>query len=340
MIVGLDAWTPEDTDWFRDLGVTWTKLAMSGCTAGGVHALDLDNVAAATEAGMTVVIDVRPVDEMQQRLAGLQMNADDETTDKLLAELHAMGAAVAADLAPYSSRYEWWGEYECPYVSGFWPNKRAAYPTLLQAVAEGIRSIQPEAEIWNGGYGVNFQPQFLEALIGADIANFDRANWHQYNISEYWPRDRQGQFEFGTPLHKRVAYSANKFREMFTGARAMMDAAGATQPFVSSEWGMPVVSDEVVDALGRIGLHSFVFQDGVFGLGDAQAAQFFNAWMAVFEQAGFEVLIYHRLKDAPPGGADADGTFWGTYCGLLYEDGTEKAAMMAAFRDWVERGQS
>ena len=337
MIVGIDGWKPEDAEHFADLGVTWTKLPLCDVDTGG-HEGNGDTIREAVDAGMTVVVDLRPSKEFQLRIRELLMDASSEATDEALDTLREGVAATMDAYGHLSTRWEFWGEYDCPYVGGFWANKRAAYPVLLEAASEMIRDAQPEDEVWNGGYGVNFQPQFLEALTNEAPDAFDRANWHHYNISEYWPRLPNGEFQFGTPLQKRTAFSADKFRDMFVAARAGMQDAGCGQQFVSSEWGVPTVSDAVVDANEKVGLHSWVFHDGVWGVGDTQGAAFFDAWMAVFEQVGFEVLIYHRLHDGGPAGVDMDGTFWGNFCGLLFEDGTEKPAMMERFRYWAERG--
>jgi hypothetical protein len=340
MIVGLEGWQPEFGSLFAEWGVTWTKMAVADTDNGGADT-SIELIEQAADAGMTVIADLRPSAEFHQELQCVTTKADaDEEVDELLTTLGCGAAETVRKLNGLCDTVEWWGEYDCPYVGGFWPNKRSAYPTFLQALYDAVKDERPEVQVWNGGYGVNFQPHFLDAICNAAPGAFDAANWHHYNISEYWPRDAEGEFMFGAPLHKRVRHSAARFDGMFTAARERMAEAGCTQPFVSSEWGMPVVTDEVVDMLGRIGLHSFVFQDGVYGLGDTQAADFFEAWMSVFEAQGFEVLIYHRLLDSMPHGPDDDGTFWGAYCGLLYADGTPKERMVKTFKRWVRKGGS
>jgi len=360
MIVGLDDWRPEDADSFRDLGVTWTKMGCSGIgdADGALDEGYLAKVQAAHEAGMTVITDLRPDGDVHKRLSELLGERDGAEGRDLQARIGESVAAHVQAAGAFCSRWEFWGEFDCPFVGGIWPGKEVVYPVLLSAVATAIRGEQPDAQVWNGGYGVNFQPQFIDGLVHEAPDAFTHANWHHYNISEYWPRDSRGNFVFNAPMKDRRFDTASKFKRMFNDTRARMTAAGCTQPFVSSEWGMPVVSDEAADACKGIKLYSavfdeeagvealvehplyFEFRDGVYGLGDREGAAFFDDWMAAFEECGFEVLIYHRLYDTPTPEADADGTFWGLYCGLHYPDRTPKTAMVKTFRKWVERGKA
>ena len=357
MIVGLDDWKEEDAQWFADLNIRWTKLAVGEVDTGEIDEPNRDQMEAAAAAGMTVVCDLRPTSQLQRELPGMLGDKDPVRITDALARLRDGVAVVVGELGHLCERWEWWGEFDCPAVGGVWPRKEAAYPGLIRAVHDGIRLAQPHGQVWNGGYGVNFQPQFITHGLAVEAPDaFTHANWHHYNISDYWPRDRKGRFVYNAPLEERIADSADKFRQMFEATRATMTERGCAQPFVSSEWGMPIVSDEAAKEPGAVQLWSAVFdeetkldvlqghpmfyefRDGVHGISDTQGAQFFEAWMQVFEEVGFEVLIYHRLHDTTLLGPDGDGTFWGLFCGLLYKDGSPKTAMIEAFRKWVERG--
>ena len=291
------------------------------------------------EHGLTLCCDLRPDGDTHLALRQLKAESGEQAEQRMgeiLRRIEDDTAAYVDAAKGHCSIWEWWGEFDCPHTGGMWPGKGATYPPMLEAFGRGVKSVQPDGQVWNGGYGVNFQPQFLEGLIEACPTSFDGANWHHYNIGQYWAmHSGTGEFQFDEPLHKSIMYTADKFRRMFEQSRTAMAAAGCTAPFVSSEWGMPVVDDYVVSTLRAVGLKSYVFQDGVYGLCETEAAQYLDAWLEVFKQTGFVVLNYHRLRDSLPFGPDEDGTFWGAYCGLIYSDGEPKAKMLEVIKHWA-----
>jgi len=336
MEIGLDMWKPEDNDYFLDLGAKWTKTPVT-CPAGDTDNGDVALVKAAANAGLSVIVDLRPSQEVHHRLLGLVAARDTEATDECIRHMSEEAADVVRVADGAAVAYEFWGEFDCPYVGGFYKTD-AVYVRYLPRIYEAIKSVDPNAEVWNGGYGVNLQPEFMHAIAEHAAECFDRANWHHYNITHYWPMGPDGEPAFDTPLEECVQYTADKYRYMFTATRERMASFGAEQPYVSSEWGMPTVMDEAVEGLKAYGLHNFVFQDGIYGLGDTEAAAYLDAWLAVFEEQGFTHLIYHRLRDNEAKGMDHDGTFWGVYCGLLYANYTPKAAMYETVKRWIQKG--
>jgi hypothetical protein len=326
MQIGLDSWRPEDADYFDDLGVNWTKINVPDADKGVSETFGA-MAEAASAKGLNVIADLRPSGELEQRI-GLMREQSDPNGIKFDLAMREMTAGIAANVrafGPLVAAWELWGEYNCPHVGGFFPGGRVNYPNILSWVYSTVKEVAPEAQVWNGGYGVEFQPQFAEALIDDAPLSFDALNWHHYNISRYSEhRDANGAPLFDEPLADRLRYSAGQFTHMFQSVRERMDARGCRQPFVASEWGMPVVSDEVVEQLKAAQLFSFVFQDGAYGLGETEAAAYMDVWLSTFERIGMEVLVIHRLRDDVPHGADMNGTFWGVYCGLLFADGKPK----------------
>ena len=306
MIVGLDMWEPDHDDYYTDLGVTWTHLQW--------HSIDVidddleqqpiaEYLPQLIDKGFTVLIDMRPSDEMHQRLIALLTKPDDAELNACLTLLRDGVAAAARRYGDVIHAWEFWGEYDTPTRNNFYPNARAAYWSYLKAVHEGIKSVDADYEVWNGGYGVNFQPQFLQQLSEHAPEAFDAANWHPYNISEHYPmvqlEGRPPERDFTATLEERVEYTCEKYRNMFNDTRKLMDNYGCKQPFVCSEWGMPVVDDSFMSEMRAVGLYSTTFADDVYGIYDVEAVEFLNAWMAVFEEVGIEKLIFHRLCDLP-----------------------------------------
>jgi hypothetical protein len=336
--IGLDGWTHEDAGYFADLGVQWTKLMAGEIDTTGITPQFEALVAGAADAGLKIVCDLRPSGDTHQQLLQLATRPSEEdlaATVKGLADAAAMYAKAFAGVV---DDWEFWGEFDCPYVGGFYLAENACYPTYIRAVHEAMHEAAPGCRLWNGGYGVNFQPEFLHALAEHAPSSFDKANWHHYNVAEYWSRGPDGEPQFAEPLHKAARYTADLYRRMFTDTRAVLSRFGCQQAYVSSEWGMPVVSDAVVKGARAVGLHNYAFQDGIYGLGESDAVAYLDAWLEAFEQAGFEVLVYHRLRDNDPQGSDNDGTFWGVYCGLLFADGTPKL-QYGALKQWAMRGR-
>jgi len=218
--------------------------------------------------------------------------------------------------------WEFWGEYACPFVSGMGPNGLSdAYPHWLPYFYRAVKEVDPEANIWNGGYGCDMNDYFLRGLIqdGA-VGYFDKCNWHHYNMTNIY-RQENCQYVYEDTLEERVAYSTRKYDELLTGAREALTLAGGTQPFVSSEWGLPVCRD--LKHKLPPGLASMVFENVVPAF-DSEAPAFFEAWLDCFDRHGFETLIIHSLRDNGPVAGTLDSLHWGQYCGLCFEDGTKK----------------
>ena len=338
MQIGLDDYKPEELEYFQDLGVTWTKLNVVDVDKG-VDEQFVTKADSAANNGLRIVADMRPSAELHEAISKARVQADEDGS-AFEALIEPLVSGVTANVQRYGelvSAWEFWGEYDCPYVGGFFPGKAVTYPNILKRVHAAVKDVDANAPVWNGGYGVNFQRHFADALIAEAPDAFDALNWHHYNITEYGANcDALGNVANIDTLSKRVFATSEKFRTMFAGVRETMDAAGCRQPFVASEWGMPVVPDEMAAGARFIGLFSFVFQSGTFGLGDTEACAYLDGWLSTFAEAGMEVLIYHRLRDDVPHGTDRNGTFWGVYCGLLDAAGEPKR-MYGALKDWARK---
>lgn len=338
MIVGIDMWKPDDNDYFLDLGATWTHLQYTSFDEPDKRdELNDSYIPAAVEAGLTVAIDMRPSSDLHQRLLLLLARPDDEEMTACLKLIRDGAAEAVRRYGDIVHAWEFWGEYDTPTRNEFYPNSGAAYWAYLKAVHEGIKSVNADYTVWNGGYGVNFQPQFLQQLAEHAPSAFDEANWHHYNISEHYPMDDNGKRIFTATLQERVEYTSEKYREMFTETRKLMDNYGCKQPFVSSEWGLPVVDDSLMNEMRAAGLYSTTFKDDVYGIFGCEAVEFLNAWMAVFEECGIGLLMFHRLHDSVISDIDKLSQHWGNACGLMYADGTKKA-VYEALRPWIAKG--
>jgi hypothetical protein len=311
--------------------------------AGGIGGSTEETVAPvelamqAAEAGVRTVCDLRPAAELQDAFRRLTATSDTAALDAALEGLRDGVAAVAGQLRGIVRDYEFWGEFDCPHVGLFQANGAAVYPTYLRAAREGLQEADPEARLWNGGYGVQYSPEYMHALIDGAPESFDVANWHHYNIGEYWPRRHDGSLDIAVPVTHAATYTANRYRAMFGDVAQHMAQAGCTQPVAASEWGMPVVSDDAVGVARAVGLTSHVFADGVYGLGETDAECYLNAWLQAFDDCGMQVLVYHRVWDADLA-ERPDETHWGHYCGLLYSDGEPKTRIIAALKHWAQRG--
>jgi len=232
--------------------------------------------------------------------------------------------------------WEFWGEYACPFVSGMGPNGLSdAYPHWLPHFYRAVKDVQPEANVWNGGYGCDMNDYFLRGLIqdGA-VGSFDKCNWHHYNMTNLY-RMEGGEYVYEDDLATRVAYSTDKYDELLSGAREALTEAGGTQPFVSSEWGLPVCRDLKTQL--PPGLASMVFENVVPAF-DSEAPAFMDAWLACFERHGFETVVIHNLRDNGPMAGTRDNLHWGQYCGLFFEDGTPKQCYETVKR-WARKGR-
>ena len=337
MRVGLDDWRPEDADWFNEIGATITKMPL-GDADKKVNRDFGKRLKAARAAGMDVIVDLRPSAEIEQAIMSLQVDPD-KTDEKSAAVRAAWSTGIAEQVKAYGTDvYAWevWGEFACPAVGGHYPSQKLQYPVLLADAANAIREVHPEALVWNGGYGVDFDRHWMDGILAADpdCETFTHQNWHHYNRRFYGTFDAEGYLQPGEPLHKRVRHSADLYRDLFRTANDT-----CPRPLVSSEWGLHVVSDWMVEGSRYCGLFSMTMDGGIPALGDTEAAAYLEAWFEVFEEAGMEVLVYHRLHDnaLPQTLGEGDRLFWGHFCGLLYADGTPKENCLSVVKAWCQR---
>lgn len=379
MEIGLDLWNPEQAEWWTELGCSWTKVPWGDLdNAAADRAGSVAHITAARDAGLRVIVDIRPSQEMIGALLLLQTtvptNDTDaralaERTETLLPRLRKGAATCAALCKDLVADFEFWGEFDCPCtgVGAIWPNKEVHYARYLGAVREGLKGVLPAARLWNGGYGVCFEDKFMAELAEHAGHSFDVANWHDYNVTEYWPREggrSDGTPLYATPIADCIAHSTKLFDEMYARNRVLLDTLGTGQVYASSEWGMVAVRQEWVD-MYRKAFHEKELrhlpmwdpaeslapgfqlegQGDVSALGDEEAALFLDAWLAARERAGFEVVNYHYLRDPDHALAyekaqscGGDMKFWGYFCGLQFADGTNKATFDVVKR-WAQKAK-
>jgi len=332
-----------DKAWVReavqDLGVTWAKI-------GGPNIEDPQSEPEKFDAtidfvvndlGLKLIIDLRTTPTifhdtvLEWRNAGKSFDIGD-----VLGHITSGASWCVERWGSACKDWEFWGEYACPFVSGMGPNGLSdAYPFWLPHFHRAVKEVQPQANVWNGGYGCDMNDYFLRGLIqdGA-VGSFDKCNWHHYNMTNLY-RMEGGEYVYEDDLATRVAYSTDKYDELLSGAREALTAAGGTQPFVSSEWGLPVCRD----LKGNLppGLASMVFENVVPAF-DSEAPAFMDAWLECFERHGFETVVIHNLRDSGPMAGTRDNLHWGQYCGLFFEDGTPKQ-MYETVKRWARKGR-
>lgn len=340
MQIGLDAWCPEDAAYFADLGVTWTKLAAS--PDGDMESVDAE-VFGAKAAGLNVVLDLRPPSDAAEDLFSLRMTPDPKKLDAVTGRIADACGALVDRYKDSLSAVEFWGEFACPVVGAVFYEKSAEgrnmyrgllqYAPFLQRVHDACKAAAPDVAVWNGGAGVNHEYEWF-LPIAQDAPNaFDAVNLHQYLISDYWPRKANGDYDYATEPHKAVHHTVQAFARQFDALKTVMADNSCARPLVSSEWGVPTVADAYVQDLRAVGLDSAVFENGVTGLGETEAVPYLDAWLSLFQEVGFEVLIVHRLHDDPP---VHNIRHWGKYCGLLFMDYAPKA-VYDVIRRWAWR---
>jgi hypothetical protein len=328
MQIGLDFFdcSEEHKRMTCDLGVQWTKLSR---TLNPVRAETLfeTHLEGALAEGLKVVVDLRT---SSNEFAQLMREYDAQgATDGWVEATQEVAVMVAGVVKQYKDRirdWEFWGEYDCPVVSGFQPEKRHGYPSYLKAVADAIHEEDGNARVWNGGYGV-VQPgrwqvssQFIEHICEEGVAPVvDVWNWHPYNHSYLWPLDEAGNDVMTATLEERVAATSAMHTWLFDRARAFITEAGGHGPFAATEWGMLVIPDSeaALQLQNGIGLYkSGVFDNNICGLGETEACAFMDGWLGAMEQAGFLMVNYHYYVDR---GVFQDGqVFWGNHVGLSY----------------------
>ena len=342
MEIGLDQVGPQDAEVVAELGAKWTKTSCSDFDNPTQELSDCLKQTCDMAAGMglKLIVDLRPSAARHVRLKELVVSPNDAETDEIYTALAEGAAFMERECGNRVAAWEFWGEFDCPHVGGVYPGQRNVYPPLLACVYDAIKGVNPQAQVWNGGYGVNYQRHFADSIIEHAPHKTDALNWHHYNVSHLGKPDQYGKPSALESVEERAAYTAGLYREMFLGVRAAMEEGGmASVPFSAAEWGMPIVPDSLVWGARAVGMFSFAFDDGsVFGLGDAEAVVYFNEWLKVFDEVGFKVLNLHRLQDwdAANPHCDPDHTFWGSYCGLKFADGTPKQVWEAA-KTWAHR---
>jgi hypothetical protein len=328
MQIGLDLYRPEYADMFADLGATWTKLSVSlHDQPEGPDPLVVD----AVEHGLTVVVDLRTEQGQYRPLVDAYRSAGiSDAWRRLAAELATMAGAVVARHAGLVRHWEFWGEYACPFVSSVPLDQRGdGYGYLLREVAAGIRAADPNAEVWTGGHGPNFDTRYIMDLCATEAAGVpDAINLHHYNYLYPWPpldgtTTEPGKYmaDRTVTIKQRAGWLAGRYDQYLAEIKARLARVGVAHPrLVSTEWGIPVVVDGAAEGSG---LSSFVFDARIEGVEETPAAALMEACLQSFERAGMDVLIYHCATD---GGPRDDGRLhWGNFTGLTYADGTHKA---------------
>lgn len=332
-----------DRGWVRevvqDIGFTWAKI-------GGPYienpqqepelfdeAIDFIT----NDLGLKLIIDLRTTPNIfHQTVSEWRQSNREFDLGEVLSHIMVGAAFCVERWGSVCKDWEFWGEYACPFVSGMGPNGISdAYPHWLPHFNRIVKAVDPTANILNGGYGCDMNDYFLDGLItdGA-VGAFDKLNWHHYNMTNLF-RQSNGEYIYEDTLETRVDYSTAKYDELLTGARVKLTGAGGTQPFVSSEWGLPVCRD--LQQAMPPGLASMVFEN-VVPAWDSEAPAFFEAWLDCFEQHGFETLIIHSLRDNGPMVGTKDNLHWGQYCGLCFEDGTPKQ-IYETVKQWAHKGR-
>lgn len=333
-----------DRGWIREqvqeIGFTWAKIGgpdISQEPGADWSGFD-EHVDFCTETlGLELAIDLRTLPTAFHN-AVLSWRAQGRTFEvgEVLSHLVDEAATAVRRWGSVCKNWEFWGEYACPFVSGMGPNGiMDAYPQWLPHFYRVVKAVQPEARVWNGGYGCDMNDYFLRGLItdGA-LGAFDVCNWHPYNMTNLY-RQENCEYIYEDDLQTRVDYSTTKYDELYTGARALLTEAGGTHPFVSSEWGQPVVRD--LQANLPKGIVSMVFENVVPAF-DSDAPAFVDAWLACHEKHEFEVVVWHNMIDTGPMAGTRDALHWGQYCGLFFEDGTPKQ-ILPVLRKWAQKGR-
>lgn len=268
------------------------------------------------EKVMAVVGNMPP--DWETRQAIMLRNAD-RSMSECNREVADKCAAYVDLHRDYCQDYEFWGEYRCPWVSQGIFDRQAAYPAVLQQVYKAIKSIMPEARVWNGGYGMNLEHAFIQGLLQEGAGeSFDVCNWHPY---------------FMTVRDRGVATDA--MRGAFTWTRDALQRRGGTdQPFAATEWGYPTHSPAAETAGVTALLESNVCREGVSQLGSAEAVDWYEGDLQIMDEFGFEVVIVHALRDTPD-----PARHWGSFCGLVTVEG-DKKPVWHVVQKWAEKGRA
>ena len=348
MEIGLHAFNPYSDfpgylDHCRDLGFTWTKI---GTAINTDELEDLrPQLEIARELGMRCIIDLRT--EMgwlseraikaqvelneQGKLIGKQPGDSHERIQEIIIENQKMASSLAnselSDKArafverhkDFCQDYEFWGEYRCPWVSRGMFDRQQCYPAILEWIHRAVHDVLPDARVWNGGYGMDLDCNFLLALVQEEAQDaFEVANWHPYF------------------MHIRNRAHATDLAESgYAKVREALMEAGTNQPFASTEWGYPTLRPDTPQAVVEY-LKSNVVHEGVRQLTAEEGAEWYETDLEIMERHGFEVVIVHELYDLAP--EKNTSKHWGGFCGLLTHDGLKKPTY-EIIQTWAEKGR-
>jgi len=149
---------------------------------------------------------------------------------------------------------------------------------------------------------------------------FDVCNWHPYLVTL-----GPGNEDYG------LSDVIGKFDEVFGESRKLLDFYGKGQPFASTEWGLAMVDDVVLEALkdpqGRPILKSYTYTPGYVALPVSHSAEWFEACLECFDRHKFEVLCIHSYtEEYDKDTAMREANHWGSFCGLKDLYGTKRPA--------------
>lgn len=349
MEIGIHAFDPkpEYPDYLahcKDIGFGWTKIGADITDDSRVED-QRDRLEQAAELGIRSVLDfhgsmeylnTRAIDAQvrlteEGKLWARKEGDDHERIQEILIHNQEVASALANNQLADNARafvelhkdlcmdYEFWGEYRCAWVSRGIFDKNQAYPAILTAMSEAVHDVLPSARVWNGGYGMDLDINFLLALLQEGAAeSFDVANWHPYF------------------MHIRDRARADMLAETgYTKVRAALTEAGTNQPFASTEWGYPTLPPDTPEEFKQY-LKSSVVKEGVQQLTCEEAVEWAEADLGIMERHGFEVVIVHQLFDHIP--ETNPSKHWGGFCGLLTADGMKKPTY-EVIQKWAEKGR-
>lgn len=325
---------PGDEDLISELGVTWTKWGVS--LQGDETPDERPRLERCRDLGLRVVLDLRTdcaalnkwaVAGMENlRIAGQLDKAEpgaslEEQTAIIQRNQKRAHGHVHREVADRVARFvekhgdlcedwEWWGEWACPHTSqGLF--HIVAYPQLLAAMYDAVKSVQPQARVWTGGNGMDLHSDWALAIMQDGCGDkFDVCNWHPYFMA-----------------NRDLSLCKPAMEQSFREVRGLLQSRGKDQPFAATEWGypsLPVIPQEL-----EVWLESHVIEGGIRQLRAQEAVKFFEQDLQTMEEWGFEVVIVHTLRDAP-------GRHWGEKCGLLTVDGARKPVFDVVKR-WGQR---
>jgi hypothetical protein len=341
MEIGIHGYDHALVDWYRELGVSWTKwpASLEPETVEDQRA----RMEQAREDGLRVVVDMRTsaVHITSRQQAAFQGLVDagkivkeapgdtpavveekirhnqEAATHVALAELHERAYRYVALHKDLCNDYEFWGECQCPWTSRGVFDRYACYPSYLAAVAAAAKSASPGCRVWTGGNGMNLDPNPLLSIMQEERGGcFDVANWHPYFMSV---RD--------------LKTARDIMIRSFGEVRKSLQLNGRDQPYACTEWGYPTHAPNLPEGVIEY-LRSNVVMDGVRQLTAEEAVEWFEQDLSLMEEFGFEVVVVHELFDRP-----STTRHWGEFCGLVTADGVRKPTF-GVIQRWADKGRS